>query len=90
MLSPYIDCSHQEYESEGRRPMVTLPGAAHSGVHVLVVHESSGHLMMAQHFLTHQPAEHKRLQQCLATVQPGRVVALLGAVSKMTNREIDR
>ncbi|XP_050738809.1 protein O-linked-mannose beta-1,2-N-acetylglucosaminyltransferase 1-like isoform X2 [Eriocheir sinensis] len=35
--------------------------------------------MMAQHFLTHQPAEHRRLRQCLATMQPGRVVAVLGA-----------
>ncbi|XP_063872291.1 protein O-linked-mannose beta-1,2-N-acetylglucosaminyltransferase 1-like isoform X2 [Scylla paramamosain] len=68
-----------EYESKGKRPSRLTPGSTHSGVHVLVVHESHGHLMMAQHFVTHQPAEHQRLRQCMATVQRGRVVVLLGA-----------
>ena len=72
---------YQEYESKGQRPLMMSPGAAHSGVHVLVVHESGGHLMMAHHFRTHQPAEHQRLRQCLSNVQPGRVMAVLGAVS---------
>lgn len=53
---------------------------AHSGVHVVVLHESGQHVMMARHFLTYQPAEHARLKQCLEAVHEGRLVIILGMV----------
>ncbi|KAK4327064.1 hypothetical protein Pmani_002438 [Petrolisthes manimaculis] len=61
--------------------VVTLSASAgrtHSGVHVVVFHESGLHVMMARHFLTYQPAEHAHLKQCLKAVQEGRLVVILG------------
>ncbi|XP_045602942.2 protein O-linked-mannose beta-1,2-N-acetylglucosaminyltransferase 1 [Procambarus clarkii] len=48
------------------------------GVHVLVVHVRTGHVMLARHFRTHQPGSQHTLRACLASLQPGRALLLLG------------
>ncbi|XP_071535551.1 protein O-linked-mannose beta-1,2-N-acetylglucosaminyltransferase 1-like [Panulirus ornatus] len=54
------------------------------GVHVLVMHASTGHVMMARHFRTYQPAEQHGLHGCLDSLQPGRLLVLLGMPPFMT------
>ncbi|XP_042242218.1 protein O-linked-mannose beta-1,2-N-acetylglucosaminyltransferase 1-like [Homarus americanus] len=66
------------YEGTGEAVNTGRYGALHSGVHVLVVHGGRGNLMMARQFLTYQPAEHARLKDCVASVQHGRVIVLVG------------
>lgn len=52
-----------------------------SGVHLLVLGPRR-QVMMLQHFLTYQPAEHLDLAAALASIQPGRVVVLAAAVRR--------
>ncbi|XP_063600034.1 protein O-linked-mannose beta-1,2-N-acetylglucosaminyltransferase 1-like [Penaeus indicus] len=49
-----------------------------SGVHLLVLHETFGHVMAARQYFTQQPAEHRRFVQGLASVQSGRLVVVAG------------
>lgn len=70
------------YTNSGARVEASRYGSEHSGVHVVVVHETQGHLMTARHFATHKPAESARLAQCLTAVHLGRVLVIVGAVSK--------
>lgn len=53
----------------------------HAGVHVLVLHEATGHLMTSELFLTWQPTAHKMLATMMTTLQAGRLVLCLGVVS---------
>ncbi|XP_068225437.1 protein O-linked-mannose beta-1,2-N-acetylglucosaminyltransferase 1-like [Palaemon carinicauda] len=48
----------------------------HAGFHVLILHPSTGHLMQARMFLTHQPAEHQNLAKNLHDILPGRLVVI--------------
>ncbi|CAL4074783.1 unnamed protein product, partial [Meganyctiphanes norvegica] len=50
----------------------------HSGLHLVVLHPRDGRLLHRRRFLTHQPAEHENLARALNTIQPGRIVILLG------------
>lgn len=72
------------YNRGGGEEVVVTSSASvertHSGVHVVVLHESAEYVMMARHFLTYQPAEHARLKQCLEAVHEGRLVIILGMV----------
>ncbi|XP_063603783.1 protein O-linked-mannose beta-1,2-N-acetylglucosaminyltransferase 1-like [Penaeus indicus] len=46
----------------------------HSGMHVVVLHPSRGHVMLARQFLTHQPAEDRNLVACLESLMPGNIL----------------
>ncbi|CAL4195309.1 unnamed protein product, partial [Meganyctiphanes norvegica] len=52
--------------------------SSQSGVHVVVIHGSTGIVMARRQFLTYQPAEHKRLASMLQKIQAGRIVVLAG------------
>lgn len=53
----------------------------HAGVHVVVLHPERGDVMLARQFLTHQPSEHRNLASCLASLSPGRILAVAAVVS---------
>ncbi|XP_068220210.1 protein O-linked-mannose beta-1,2-N-acetylglucosaminyltransferase 1-like [Palaemon carinicauda] len=66
------------YERHGTPVNRIKPGANQSGVHLLVLRQHDGHLMMAQQYLTYQPAEHQRLVQTLKVLHPGRIFIVAG------------
>ncbi|XP_064113629.1 protein O-linked-mannose beta-1,2-N-acetylglucosaminyltransferase 1-like [Macrobrachium nipponense] len=66
------------YERHGTPVSRSKPGGVHSGVHVLALRRYDGRLMMAQQYLTYQPAEHQRLVHMLKGLQPGRIVIVAG------------
>lgn len=59
----------------------------HAGVHVLVLNEATGHLMTSELFLTWQPTAHKMLATMMTTLQKGRLVLCLGAVSDREKKD---
>lgn len=61
--------------------MWTSGVTSHAGVHVVVLHSSEGNVMIRRHFLTHQPAEHRNLATCLASLMPGRLLIVAAVVS---------
>ncbi|XP_069970984.1 protein O-linked-mannose beta-1,2-N-acetylglucosaminyltransferase 1 [Penaeus vannamei] len=66
------------YEQHGAPATPTSLLNPQSGLHLLVLHESSGHVMSARQYFTQQPAEHRRFVGGLASVQPGRLVVVGG------------
>ncbi|KAK3859673.1 hypothetical protein Pcinc_034227, partial [Petrolisthes cinctipes] len=68
------------YEKQGE---LTQGFMSHSGIHVLVLHSSWGHVMMSRQFLTHQPSEHRNLATCLTSLMPGRLL-IVAAVPDAT------
>lgn len=53
----------------------------HAGLHVLVLHQTTGSLVAAKSFMTWQPELDKALMQYWNEIQEERLLVLLGAVS---------
>ncbi|CAL4247639.1 unnamed protein product, partial [Meganyctiphanes norvegica] len=68
------DNIHKVYEKIGEKSQGFM---SHDGMHVLVLHPLKGELMLARQFLTHQPAEHRNLVDCLKNIQPGRIIIVV-------------
>ncbi|XP_037777208.1 protein O-linked-mannose beta-1,2-N-acetylglucosaminyltransferase 1-like isoform X2 [Penaeus monodon] len=49
----------------------------HTGMHVVVLHPSRGHVMLARQFLTHEPSEDRNLVACLDSVMPGNILIVV-------------
>lgn len=71
----------QVYHVTGGARQAKLHFWPNSGVHLLVLGPWR-QVMMHQHFLTYQPAEHFDLAAALAALQPGRIVVLAAVVRR--------
>ncbi|XP_047474982.1 protein O-linked-mannose beta-1,2-N-acetylglucosaminyltransferase 1-like [Penaeus chinensis] len=47
---------------------------SHTGMHVVVLHPSRGHVMLARQFLTQEPSEDRNLVACLESLMPGNIL----------------
>lgn len=53
----------------------------HAGLHLLLLHQTAGSLVIAESFMTWQPELDKSFMQLWDEIQDGRLLVLLGAVS---------
>ncbi|XP_042885983.1 protein O-linked-mannose beta-1,2-N-acetylglucosaminyltransferase 1-like [Penaeus japonicus] len=66
------------YERHGDAVTAESQSGQQTGVHVIVLHESLGHVMSARQYFTCQPSEHVRLARGLAAVGAGRALVVAG------------